>query len=571
MSATKLPLRLADLDRDTVWEPFVPLQRPGALPPFPVTALPQWGTAMVAAVAEATQTPPDLPGVVYLGTLAAAAGGRAEVEVQPHWREPLNIYAAPAMTPGSRKSAVFREMIAPLLDAERALQDKAQEAIRERSIDQQIAQEAAQKAVRAAASASSAEADKAKAEALAAAQVVNSITVPGWPRLVADDATPEALTSLLASHRRPDRRLVRRGRPVRHHERALQPERATPQPRRLPQGTRRRSAASRPERTRTGTDRQARADHRGDHSAASLARHRPQAGPARPGSPRRVLYSLPPDLVGFRRIDVDPVPDEVAGAYHTNLAALALTLAEWTDPAVLMLTPAARTLLAGYQEEIEPRLRAVGGDLAEVRDWASKLGAAVRIAGLLHLGGNLTTGYACPIEAEAMTSAIELGRYFTAHAVSAFAQMGSDPLVDNALTVLTWIERTQPRRFTRREAHMSLSRVKFKKVTDLNPVLALLEDHGYLRREPPPDRAGIRAAHRRRPTLCTRISAHRKPRNQQNPRKCRMTCTNARAGAATRYCAKPPRKYPGGRAGTGTRAVELRPKYFCGINEAYRV
>jgi hypothetical protein len=50
-----------------------------------------------------------------------------------------------------------------------------------------------------------------------------------------------------------------------------------------------------------------------------------------------------------------------------------------------------------------------------------------------------------------------------------------------------------------------------------------------------------------------------------------MNCANAGADAATRYCAKLPRKYPGGRAGTGTRTVELRPKYLCGINEAYRV
>jgi replicative DNA helicase len=493
VSTTKLPLRLADLDRDTTWEPFVPLQRPGVLPSFPVAALPQWGTAMVAAVAEATQTPPDLPGVAYLGTLAAAAGGRAEVEVQPHWREPLNIYAAPAMTPGSRKSAVFREMVAPLIDAERALQDKALEAIRERSIDQQIAQEAAQKAVRAAASASSTEADKAKAEALAAAQVVDSITVPGWPRLVADDATPEALTSLLASQAGRIAVLSAEGdlfdiMSGRYSQNGQPPN----------LGVFLKGHAG----DMLLVDRKGREPERIDKPALTIVvTIQPQVllDIARKpvlrgrGLLARVLYSLPPDLVGFRRIDVDPVPDEVAGAYHTNLAALALTLAEWTDPAVLMLTPAARTLLAGYQEEIEPRLRAVGGDLAEVRDWASKLaGAAVRIAGLLHLGGNLTTGYACPIEAETMTSAIELGRYFTAHAVSAFAQMGSDPLVDNALAVLAWIERTQPRRFTRREAHMSLSRAKFKKVTDLNPVLALLEDHGYLRREPPPDRAGIR-------------------------------------------------------------------------------
>ena len=94
---------------------------------------------MVEAVAESTQTPPDLAGVVYLGVLAAAAGGHAEVEVQSGWREPVNMYATPAMPPGSRKSAVFREMTGPLLAAERALQEDAPPSIIERS-SQEIAQ-----------------------------------------------------------------------------------------------------------------------------------------------------------------------------------------------------------------------------------------------------------------------------------------------------------------------------------------------------------------------------------------------------------------------------------------------
>ena len=91
----------------------------------------------------------------------------------------------------------------------------------------------------------------------------------------------------------------------------------------------------------------------------------------------RVLYCLPPDTVGFRRVKVDTVPDDVRGACHRQVKALALSLAEWTGPAVLMLTSEARRLLSGYQEEIEPRLRASGGDLADLRDWASKLAGAV--------------------------------------------------------------------------------------------------------------------------------------------------------------------------------------------------
>ena len=144
----------------------------------------------------------------------------------------------------------------------------------------------------------------------------------------------------------------------------------------------------------------------------------------------RVLYCLPPDTVGYRRIEVDTVPDDVRAAWHRQVKSLALSLAEWTDPAVLMLTPEARKLLAEYQEEIEPRLRASGGDLADLRDWASKLaGATVRLAGLLHLAAHLKDGYQRPVDADTMERAIELGRYFTEHARAAFRQMGMDPLI----------------------------------------------------------------------------------------------------------------------------------------------
>ena len=59
-----------------------------------------------------------------------------------------------------------------------------------------------------------------------------TIDVPAIPRLLADDATPEAVASLLAEH---DGRIAivsRRGRNLRHHRRPLRPHR---QPRRVPQ------------------------------------------------------------------------------------------------------------------------------------------------------------------------------------------------------------------------------------------------------------------------------------------------------------------------------------------------
>lgn len=473
----------ADQAGDAPWEAPVPLGVTGSLPAFPVDAFPEWAADMIRAVAESTQTPADLPGVVCLGVLAAAAGGHAEVEVQPGWREPVNIYAVPALPPGSRKSAVFREMTAPLLDAERALQESAREDIREREITLQIAQEAARRAVTEAAKVKKDAADDAKAAALAKVEFAESVTVPGWPRLVADDATPEALTSLLAeqggriavlsaegdlfdimSGRYGKEGQVNLGVFLKGHAGDL-----------------------------LLIDRKGREPERIDDPALTIVvTIQPQVllDIARKpvlrgrGLLARVLFSLPPDVVGYRRIDVDPVPAEVADVYRSNIKALALSLAEWSDPAALVLTPDARKLLNEYQHEIEPRLRAAEGDLAEIRDWASKLaGATVRIAGLLHLAADLTRGWGSPVSAETMAAAITLGQYFTDHAKAAFDRMGTDAAVDDARAVLDWITRNGASGFTKRDLHRGVASSRFQKAADLDGPLTLLEQHGYIRPE----------------------------------------------------------------------------------------
>src|SRR6266568_4499542 len=70
----------------------VPLSARRLLPPFPLDALPPWIADMAGAVAEFMQVPLDLPGCLALACLAAAGGGRVEVEVRPGWREPTNLF-----------------------------------------------------------------------------------------------------------------------------------------------------------------------------------------------------------------------------------------------------------------------------------------------------------------------------------------------------------------------------------------------------------------------------------------------------------------------------------------------
>jgi replicative DNA helicase len=53
--------------------------------------------------------------------------------------------------------------------------------------------------------------------------------------------------------------------------------------------------------------------------------------------------------------------------------------------------------------------------------------------------------------------------------------------VDDARWLLDWITRTNQTQFSRRDAHQA-ARGRFPKATDLEPTLALLAEHGHLRR-----------------------------------------------------------------------------------------
>ena len=106
------------------WEPPIPFGVAGDVPAFPVEVLPGWLGEYVAAVATATQTPPDLAGMLALAVLATVAAGAVEVEPRPGWREPLCLFVAVGMDAGTRKSSVFTALTRPVAEFERQQADR---------------------------------------------------------------------------------------------------------------------------------------------------------------------------------------------------------------------------------------------------------------------------------------------------------------------------------------------------------------------------------------------------------------------------------------------------------------
>lgn len=492
---TAARLRAVPLDRldaavddpaDEPWEEPAPLSGGRVLPPFPVAALPGWVAEQVAGVAEFTQTPPDLAGCIALAALSTAAGGRAVVEVRGSWREPVNLYTVVVLPAGSRKSAVFAAMTGPLLAVERELVAHTRPRIVEAELTRAVAQRAAERSAAAAAKPGAGQPD-ALAEATDAALTADAIRVPALPRLVADDITAEATATLLSEQ---GGRLA-----------VLSPEGGI-----FATLAGRYSGTPNLEVFLKGhagdllrVDRKGRAPEHIEAPALTLglavqpevlAELADLPGFRGRGLLARILYALPENTVGRRRIGAPPVSSDVVDAYATNLSALVRTLADWTDPAVLPLTAAAGDAVLGLEADVEPRL-APGAEWSHIVDWGSKhVGAVVRLAGLIHLAEHLVDGWGLPVGADAVDRAAQLGRYFAAHALAAFDGMGTDPVVDDARFLLDWIGRHRPERFTRRELFSAVARGRFRKVGDLDPPLALLDQHGHLRRAPPPDRAG---------------------------------------------------------------------------------
>lgn len=509
------PPRHPDFDEHELapweWEEPVSLGLQVALPSFPTEVLSGWQAEFVVELAEAMQVPHDLPAVLVLSATAAAAGGRAVAEVRPGWREPLNLYTAVAMPPGSRKSPVFSRVTAPLTRAEQAAIERAKPLVVEAQTIRKVAEQAAATAAQVAAKAD-ADRDAARDQAVAAARMAEAVAVPVVPRLLADDATPEALASLLVEQRGrvavlsaegdifgmmagrynqsgPNLAVYLKG----HAGDALRVDRKGRPPEYVERPALTIGVAVQPDVLAKLSDQP---DFRGRGLLA------------------RFLYAIPEDTVGFRRPGAAPVSERVGDRYDAEMELLATSLADWDDPAVLPFTDEANAAVLDWERRIEPRL-GPGGDLSHVREWGAKLaGATVRLAGLLHVADNVRAGWGTTVRAETVVRACWLAEYFVAHALAVFDLMEADRALADARAVLHWAESRSA--FTKRDAHRALES-RFSKAADLDPVLGVLEDRGWIRHINQP-KPGDKGGRPRSPLYEVHPEAQRhNRRNRQNP------------------------------------------------------
>jgi hypothetical protein len=493
-TANGQPVKPANAPPAEPWAPPVPFNQLGDVPSFPVPLLPAWLAEWVSAEAEATQTPPDLAANLALPVAGAALARKVRALIRDGWREPVNIFNVVTLPPGERKSAVFADTTAPLLEHEQTEQEQMAPIIAEKASEHRVMEAKLKKLETDAAKAKEpAEAASLRQEAKELAKELERHVVPDPPKLFTDDVTPEKLGQLLA--RQGGRMLLASA-----------------------EGTVFEIAKGRYSETANfdvflkghagdplRTDRTNRQSEALNHPALSCALAvqpdvirglAEQASMRGRGFLARWLYSLPVSKLGTRKTAPPPVPAEVAQSYRQGMLWL------WKlPPSAIVGQEAGRDVdfsreadeaLRELERWLEPQL-APGEPLSYLAGWGGKLcGAVARLSLILHMAGTLGTGgpWTDPIGRETVEAAIALGRdYYLPHARAAFGLMSADGRSQDASRVVEWLGKRESVKTVKEGGAVTVSKRDIhvdvfggsRTPEEVGAVCNLLMEHGYLR------------------------------------------------------------------------------------------
>ena len=500
---------VAPTQTSSMWEPPQPLPVGPKLPEFPLEALPDGLAQYVRQTAAAIDVSPDLPAMLALGTFAFAASRFFRVRVRSGHQEALCIWVLVVLSSGERKTATFKEMTQPLVEFEaklREIQGPKIQQLKERRAIEDLKIKRLREQI--------AKAPKGQAETLQneLLQLVGHRTeVPEYPKLWVSDVTPERVPGVLATQGGRIAVLDPEGGEVfdqlcgrysaqgksnldawlkAHDEESVRVDRVGRDP----------VDIDRPSLTAILTAQPIVVE---EISVRPELRGR--------GFLARLALSFPSSRVGKRIIDVGShkrISADLRKAYRQAVCnILEVTCTESDTPRVLALSVPALQSWLEMANQVE-RAQADGGELAPIRDWASKLaGLVARIAGVLHVirhayqlpcegisvdsvdeslkgPSDVDAQWTSPISKETMEGAIQIGLYLLEHARHFFKHPQSNPALHQAERLLVWLGENRPVSFSRRDYQRSISRGGDPRL--ITEALQILEDHGFIRLHPMP-------------------------------------------------------------------------------------
>ena len=447
------------------WEtPIAISSLAGPAPLFPVEALPCWMRAQAEQVAKELQVAVDLPATLALVALSIIFAGRWNVLVKNTWKESLNLYLVVALPPGAGKSPAFNQMLGPIrkFDLERAAE--AQLRVGHVTQTRRIIEKAMKKA-------------EERGDTFEARQQLDMLDQNPEvviPRMIADDATPEALVDIMAKQGGRLALISPEGGPFelmtgRYSDKAnldVYLKAFSADAIVVDRVGRGATAVPAPHLT-IGLTVQ-------PEVVRALSDHPELAGK---GLTARFMYSVPVDMVGKRDMSLDYDSDEsIIDEYTRRLNRMLDGYGQGEQVLTsIVMEPEARALFTDLRQRLEDQ-RIVDGRLKPLAEWTTKLeSSVVRVAGLFALSEGKHS-----VDADSMRRALLIGDYWLAHAFVVHDLWGTNEALRGANLVMDWMRQKETDTFSVRDLHRAMNR-RFVNVEDTKPVLEILTERGWIR------------------------------------------------------------------------------------------
>lgn len=450
-----------------VFLPFKPL-KPSAdsLPPFPIDCLPSRLRSYVEVVAIHTQTPVDMAAGAALGVLAACLQGKVKVEGNIGHYEQTSLYIFLIAPPGSRKSAVIHAMTAAIEDYEQKYNEENKAAIRRN----RQARESLQRDINRLTRQLEAKYDKLTELELQHTQDKLAELPEIKPlQIFTDDCTSESMVRLLRDNQGRMALISAEGGAFdniigRYTKKpnldvwlkgicgdTIRVDRINREPDYIRNPALSMIISAQP-------------SVLSEIMQNSLLDGR--------GFLARLLYINIPSAAMPKSFQSAPIPTAVQEDYH-NLIFHLLNLSE-NEPITLHLALEAVKRMEKLCRSIETYLR---NEHRDMREWGSKyIGLVLRIAGLMHIAADGDED----IQMATVENAIQIGSYAFYHALYAYSILGADETVEKALHVVTKLRKLSVTRISRSDLYQKCRGRFFRDAKEMEPVLTLLEQHGYI-------------------------------------------------------------------------------------------
>ncbi len=425
----------------------------------------------IGALAEWSETPPELPTLTVMGVLSTAVAGKMTVSPEPGYSEPSSLYLCPAMESGNRKSAVVTGATDPLMNWEQR-QRETEAPLIERMSSRRKTQVAVIERMRKTVKPD----DHVTPETIADLEA-KLPKVPAATQLFTSDTTSERLEMMLAEQ---DGRAA-----IISDEGGLFDVLAGRYNAALNLDVYLKGHAG----TSVRVQRVGRDTVIVDDPALTimvspqpgcLAELRDKAPLRHRGLLARFLYALPPSPIGNRKLQPAPMPSDIVLAYGN----IVKSLLDWKPPkrVTLSLTEEAYAAWKEFQRYIEDEMRD-GGCLSHLHDWGSKLpGAALRVAGILHAA---TTDDLSVLSAEiglpTMQVAVEFCTTLISHNVAVFGLISEDPDTTSAKRLWRWLKSQGKTEVSKRDCFRAHQPHVFDRVEMMEAPLSILESHHLIR------------------------------------------------------------------------------------------